>query len=106
MILLWRGVSTEVTSQLESLYRCEKYESQGYKDEASNTTQWLWNGELTYSFLKGKRGLFKFQVVDILQQRDFVNRWMNDTGQGETWTWGLGRYAMATFTYRFNDLSR
>lgn len=27
--LLWRGVSTEVTSQLESLYRCEKYESQG-----------------------------------------------------------------------------
>ena len=44
--------------------------------------------------------------VDILQQRDFVNRWMNDTGQGETWTWGLGRYAMATFTYRFNDLSR
>lgn len=78
----------------------------GYKDEASNTTQWLWNGELTYSFLKGKRGLFKFQVVDILQQRDFVNRWMNDTGQGETWTWELGRYAMATFTYRFNDLSR
>lgn len=70
MILLWRGVSTEVTSQLESLYRCEKYESQGYKDEASNTTQWLWNGELTYSFLKGKRGLLKFQVVDILQQRD------------------------------------
>ena len=41
-----------------------------------------------------------------MQQRDFVNRWMNDTGQGETWTWGLGRYAMATFTYRFNDLSR
>lgn len=78
----------------------------GYKDEASNTTQWLWNGELTYSFLKGKRGLLKFQVVDILQQRDFVNRWMNDTGQGETCTWGLGRYAMATFTYRFNDLSR
>lgn len=78
----------------------------GYKDEASNTTQWLWNGELTYSFLKGKRGLLKFQVVDILQQRDFVNRWMNDIGQGETWTWGLGRYAMATFTYRFNDLSR
>ena len=75
----------------------------GYKDEASNTTQWLWNGELTYSFLKGKRGLLKFQVVDILQQRDFVNRWMNDTGQGETWTWGLGRYAMATFTYRFNE---
>lgn len=72
----------------------------GYKDEASNTTQWLWNSELTYSFLKGKRGLLKFQVVDILQQRDFVNRWMNDTGQGETWTWGLGRYAMATFTYR------
>lgn len=78
----------------------------GYKDEASNTTQWLWNGELTYSFLKGKRGVLKFQVVDILQQRDFVNRWMNDTGQGETWTWGLERYAMATFTYRFNDLSR
>ena len=22
----------------------------GYKDEASNTTQWLWNSELTYSF--------------------------------------------------------
>ena len=68
--------------------------------------QWLWNSELTYSFLKGKRGLLKFQVVDILQQRDFVNRWMNETGQAETWTWGLLRYAMATFTYRFNDLSR
>ena len=47
-----------------------------------------------------------FTEFDILQQRDFVNRWMNDTGQGETWTWGLGRYAMATVTYRFNDLSR
>lgn len=78
----------------------------GYKDEASNTTQWLWNGELTYSFLKGKKGLLKLQVMDILQQRDFVNRWMSGTGQGETWTRGLGRYAMATFTYRFNDLSR
>ncbi|WP_455674832.1 TonB-dependent receptor [Phocaeicola sp.] len=76
----------------------------GYKDEASNTTQWLWNGELTYSFLKGKKGLLKLQVTDILQQRDFVNRWMNADGQGEMWTKGLGRYVMGTFTYRFNKL--
>ena len=77
-----------------------------YERVSDKVAGMLANGELTYSFLKGKRGLLKFQVVDILQQRDFVNRWMNDTGQGETWTWGLGRYAMATFTYRFNDLSR
>lgn len=76
----------------------------GYKDEASNTTQWLWNGELAYTFLKGKRGLLKLQVIDLLQQRDFVNRWMTADGQGEMWTKGLGRYLMGTFTYRFNKL--
>ena len=69
-------------------------------------SHFLWDGELPFSFLKVKGGLFQFHVVDTLQQRDFVNRWMNDTGPAETSTWGLGRYAMATFTYRFNDLSR
>ena len=55
---------------------------------------------------------FEDKILNLIYSKseggywDFVNRWMNDTGQGETWTWGLGRYAMATFTYRFNDLSR
>lgn len=78
----------------------------GYKNADSNTTQWLWNGELSYSFLKGKKGLLSLQVMDILQQRSFVNRWMNADGQGELWTKGLGRYVLCTFTYRFNNLSR
>lgn len=78
----------------------------GYKDDASNTTRWLWNGELTYNFLKGKKGILKLEVVDILQQQDFVYRWLSAQGQSEVRTKGLGRYGMLSFTYRFNNLSR
>ena len=43
------------------------YARRGYQQSEMNTTNWVWNAQLTHSFLKGKL-LLKLKGFDILQQ--------------------------------------
>lgn len=73
----------------------------GYEEAAMNTTQWLWNAEVTKSILHGNL-VFKLTAVDILGQIDPVSLSVNAQGRTETWRNTLPRYAMVSVLWRFN----
>lgn len=72
--------------------------AQGY-----DRNEWMWNASLSYMFLKGKNATISVKAYDILAQRQSISR--SETAQAITDTRQnvLGRYIMATFTYKFNS---
>jgi hypothetical protein len=56
----------------------------GYQQSEMNTTDWIWNAQLTRSFVKGKL-LAKLQGFDILHQLSNTQYAMNAQGRTETW---------------------
>ena len=77
------------------------YARRGYQQSEMNTTDWVWNAQLTRSFLKGKL-LAKLKGFDILQQLSNTRYVMNEQGRTESWHNGIPRYVMLSLSYRFN----
>ncbi len=71
-----------------------------------NSDQWIWNGSLSYQFLRDKQAAVTVSVYDILGQRKNIFR--NITGEyiEDAIYNSLGRYGMVTFTYRFNTFKK
>jgi hypothetical protein len=81
------------------------YKRYGYGDASLNDASWVWNANLTRSFLAG-RFLASGTAFDILGQLSNVTASINSLGRTETWTNSLRRYAMLTLTYRFSLMPR
>jgi len=77
------------------------YARRGYQQSEMNTTDWVWNAQLTRSFLKGKL-LAKLKGYDILQQISNTRYVMNAQGRTESWHNGIPRYVMLSLSWRFN----
>ena len=77
------------------------YARRGYQQSEMNTTDWVWNAQLTRSFLNGKL-LAKLKGFDILQQLSNTRYVMNEQGRTESWHNGIPRYVMLSLSYRFN----
>ena len=77
------------------------YARRGYQQSEMNTTDWVWNAELTRSFHNGKL-LAKLKGFDILQQLSNTRYVMNEQGRTESWHNGIPRYVMLSLSYRFN----
>ena len=77
------------------------YARRGYQQNEMNTTDWVWNAQLTRSFLNGKL-LAKLKGFDILQQLSNTRYVMNEQGRTESWHNGIPRYVMLSLSYRFN----
>ena len=77
------------------------YARRGYQQSEMNTTDWVWNAQITRSFLKGKL-LAKLKGFDILQQLSNTRYVMNEQGRTESWHNGIPRYVMLSLSYRFN----
>ncbi|MBR1469093.1 MAG: outer membrane beta-barrel protein [Prevotella sp.] len=75
--------------------------SRGYQHEEMNKTDWIWNAQLTRSFLKGKL-IAKLKCYDILQQIENTTYKMNAQGRTESWHNGIPRYVMLSLAYKFN----
>jgi hypothetical protein len=73
----------------------------GYQQSEMNTTDWVWNAQLTRSFLKGKL-LVKLKGFDILQQISTTRYVMNEQGRTESWHNSIPRYAMLSLSWKFN----
>jgi hypothetical protein len=73
----------------------------GYQQSEMNTTDWIWNAQLTRSFVKGKL-LAKLQGFDILHQLSNTQYAMNAQGRTETWHNSIPRYVMLSLSWRFN----
>lgn len=74
--------------------------SSGYSD-GYNSTQWLWNAELSYEFLREKSATFSVKVFDILGQRQSIRRNVTASYIQDIESNTLTRYVMFSFTYKF-----
>ncbi|MBR5634436.1 MAG: hypothetical protein IKW78_04575, partial [Prevotella sp.] len=77
----------------------------GYQQREMNTTDWVWNAQLTRSFLKGKL-LAKLKGFDILHQLSNTRYVMNEQGRTESWHNGIPRYVMLSLSWRFNVMPK
>lgn len=72
--------------------------AQGY-----NTSQWLWNAQMSYSFLRDKSLSLSVSVYDILQMKKNITRSVSAASIIDSRINDLTRYAMATLTWRFKS---
>ena len=77
------------------------YARRGYQQSEMNTTDWVWNAQLTRSFLNDKL-IAKLKGFDILQQLSTTRYVMNEQGRTESWHNSIPRYVMLSVAYRFN----
>ena len=77
------------------------YARRGYQQAAMNTTDWIWNAQITRTFLKGQL-LAKLQGFDLLHQLTNTRYVMNEQGRSETWHNSIPRYVMFSLAWRFS----
>ena len=73
----------------------------GYQQHEMNTTDWVWNAQLTRSFAKGHL-LAKLQGFDILHELSTTSYAVDAQGRTETWHNSIPRYVMLSLSWRFN----
>ena len=90
--LPWKfQVSTDITM----------FARRGYQQAEMNTTDWVWNGQLTRSFCKGHL-IAKVQGFDILHQLSSIQYAVNAQGRTESWHNSIPSYLMCSLSWRFN----
>ena len=73
----------------------------GYQQSEMNTTDWIWNVQLTRTFLKGHLTA-KLQGFDLLQQLSNTRYVINSQGRTESWNNSIPRYVMLSLAWKFN----
>lgn len=71
-----------------------------------NINQWLWNAQLSYSFLKDKSLTFSVKAYDILHQKKNISRMVSANSIVDTEYNDLTRYVLFSITWNFNSLSK
>ncbi len=74
----------------------------GFSDASLNSSNWVWNADLSKSFLKRKVMTLKLSAYDILNSMKAVSVNVNAQGRVETWTNTMRRYVMLSAIYRFD----
>ncbi len=73
----------------------------GYQQKEMNTTNWVWNAQLSRSFFKGAL-MAKLQGYDILNELSTTQYAMNAQGRTETWQNSIPSYVMLSLSWRVN----
>lgn len=73
----------------------------GYQSEEMNTTDWVWNAQITRAFLNGKL-ISKFSGFDILHQLSNTKYTVNAQGRTERWHNSIPSYVMLSLAWHFN----
>ncbi|MBR5002415.1 MAG: outer membrane beta-barrel protein, partial [Bacteroidaceae bacterium] len=79
--------------------------NQGYTD-GYNQDVWLWNAQISYSFLAGKNATIMLKGVDLLNQSNNIQRTVTGNYLEDVEYNTLGRYCMISFSYRFNTFGK
>lgn len=75
--------------------------SQGY-----DSKQWLWNAQISYSFLSDKSLTFAVRAYDILGQKKNISRSVGTSSIVDSEVNDLTRYVMFSLTWTFNTLRK
>lgn len=79
--------------------------NQGYAD-GYNKDQWVWNAQISYSFLAGRNATIMLRGVDMLNQRNNILRTVTGNYLEDIQYNTLGSYYMISFSYRFNTFGK
>lgn len=71
-----------------------------------NINQWLWNAQISYSFLRDKSLTLSAKAYDILHQKKNISRSVSDNAIVDTEYNDLTRYVLFSLTWTFNSLSK
>lgn len=74
----------------------------GYSDNSMNTNEFVWNAQISQSFLKGKPLTVSLQWYDILQNQSTISRSISAMMRSDTEYNSINSYGMLKVTYRFS----
>ena len=74
----------------------------GYSDASANTNEFIWNAQISQSFLQGKPLTVSLQFYDILNQKSSFSRAIDANSRRDTWYNSINSYAMLHVIFRFN----
>ena len=74
----------------------------GYSDASANTDEFIWNAQISQSFLKGKPLTVSLQFYDILNEKSSFTRNIDANSRRDSWYNNINSYAMLHAIYRFN----
>ncbi len=74
----------------------------GYSDKSLNTNEFIWNAQISQSFLKAKNLSVILQFYDILHNQSNFSRTINEMMRSDTEYNAINSYAMLHVVYRFN----
>ena len=79
----------------------EQQSRRGYSDAAMNTDHLIWNGSISQRFLPGKQLTVSLRAVDILDERDDVNRSVSAVSRTDTQSEMVRSYVLLSAFWRF-----
>lgn len=77
----------------------------GYNTPSMNREEWIWNGRISKSFLKGKL-LASVVAYDLLHQHQAVNYYVTSQMRTETFTNTIPRYILFDLQYKINIMPK
>lgn len=95
----YNSLGITVSTDLE--YSATSGYSAGY-----DTRSWLWNAQVSYSFLRSQNATVTLTAYDLLNQKSNVRRNITATYIDDTEYNSLTRYFMISISYRFNTFGK
>lgn len=86
------GISTDISMSSR----------RGYSAASMNTNELIWNAQLSYRFLEGRKATISLQAFDLLHRRSNISRMISATSRSDTETNAINSYLMLHFIYRLN----
>lgn len=74
----------------------------GYSDNSMNTNEFVWNAQVSQTFLKSKALTVSLQWYDILQNQSTISRSISAMMRNDTEYNSINSYGMLKVTYRFS----
>ena len=74
----------------------------GYSDASMNTNELIWNGQISYSFLKQRAATISMHFYDILHEKKNIHRSVTAMHRSDSWTNAINSYCMLHFIYKLN----
>ena len=79
----------------------EQQSRRGYSDAAMNTNRLIWNGNISQRFLPHKQLTISLRAVDILNERDDINRSVSAVSRTDTQSEMVRSYVLLSAYWRF-----
>lgn len=76
----------------------------GYSDSNMNTTEIIWNAQISHAFLRNKSLVVSAKWYDILSERSNISRAISATMRSDTETNSINSYVIFTVAYKLNLL--